>query len=361
MTKNTQKAAAPATSKKAPAQKTSKEGLSDLARAAIRKILDKAGAKFDDASGQYASYFFGSGPAPSELVLLNDPIENPVEFVSGSVKLEAWNGKAAIVFAKAIEVGAILGRGPEQPATPEEAHDDRPQAEQLIIELRKAGAERIDLVPEICQAPEQAAPAKPELVVVRDEAPAGEGGVQAVAAAADAKAPAKAPTKSSAKPAAAPAPSEAPAAPAPRSLPEAEKLDDAQRQALERMVAESLASLGLRTRRALLEFAGRTGLLSREESEPAAERGPRPEGVLDVLSQLVQRPEGCTQKEAHAELVRRFPDRGADSMLNTVKVQLGGKGPKAAARLAHDRKLAITAKEDEARGGLVYTGKPLTQ
>lgn len=325
-------AVAPAPIKKGTA-KQPKQGLTDLARAAIKKIIEKATSEYSETP--YPTFLFGKGAESSELVLLNERMANPTEFKDTSVRLDQWNGQAAIVFAKCVETGAIIGRGPTHVATSEEAFDDRPAAEALVIELKKAGVAHVDLVPEVCSPPKAEAK-KPELKVVTS---------------ATAAAPVEAPKTQTA-----PAPETPPA-----TEPKAPEMSAAMRANIEQQIVDGLRHLGISTRGQLIELAQRGGILGKATEGEKAERAPKGEGVLDVLAQLVQRPEGCTQKEAHAELVKRFPDRAADSMLSTVKVQLGGKGDKAGARLAKDRKLAITAKEDEKRGGLVLTGKPLTK
>lgn len=325
-------ATASAPTKKGAAKQPKQGGLTDLARAAIKKIIEKATTDYSETP--YPTFLFGKGAESSELVLLNERMANPTEFVAGSARLDQWNGQAAIVFAKCVEAGAIIGRGPTHVATSEEAFDDRPAAEALVIELKKAGVAHVDLVPEV-SSPPKAEQKKPELKVVAS-------------------------AKVEAAPEA-PKPKEAPAAAATPAASKAPEMSNAARENVEQLVIDGLRSLGISTRGQLIELAQRGGILGKASEGEKAERAPKGEGVLDVLAQLVQRPEGCTQKEAHAELVKRFPDRGADSMMNTVKVQLGGKGDKAGARLAKDRKLAITAKEDEKRGGVVLTGKPLTK
>lgn len=169
MSKSTTKTQAPATTTTVAAPTAKKSGakqqakLTDLARAAIKKIIEKATRDYSETP--YPTFLFGKGAESSELVLMNERMANPADFQDTSVRLDQWNGQAAIVFAKCVEAGAVIGRGPTHVATSDEAFDDRPAAEALVIELKKAGVAHVDLVPEVSSPPKSEAK-KPELKVV---------------------------------------------------------------------------------------------------------------------------------------------------------------------------------------------------
>jgi hypothetical protein len=63
-------------------------------------------------------------------------------------------------------------------------------------------------------------------------------------------------------------------------------------------------------------------------------------GIIAAIMQMMQRAEGATQAEIHAELVKRFPDREAAGMLQTTKIQ--------------SRKLCSNVEEVAGRGMVFY-------
>jgi len=307
------------TTKTAPATSTQAAPVKKLTpmQKAVAELLNGK-ATFEAAP--YPAYVFGAGAEKSEVVFLNKPVENPAEFQSGSVALEDWKGAQAIVFVKGVELDATIKGGVTAKA--EDVYTDLPAARDLYMGIKQTkGVSKVQIVDEIC----------------RPEAPA-----QAVEAPPAAPAEQPAPVATEPPPAAEQPPAAAPAMP------------EAERAALEEQVRVGLSALGINTAAELNAFARRVNLIA--SKAPAGTKPPKGEGVIDVITQMVLRPEGATIKEVHAELVKRFPDRDALSMHSTCKVQMGGKEAKAGARLAHDRGLSIAVKYDEARGGVVLCG-----
>lgn len=79
-----------------------------------------------------------------------------------------------------------------------------------------------------------------------------------------------------------------------------------------------------------------------QEADPEIELDDKPvvlhrkPGIISCVVELMSRPEGASQAEIHAELVKRFPDREAAGMLKTCKIQ--------------SRKLCTSVEENPKRG-----------
>lgn len=74
-------------------------------------------------------------------------------------------------------------------------------------------------------------------------------------------------------------------------------------------------------------------------------KAPKGPGVIDTIARMMQRSNGASKAEIHAELVKRFPDRDGDALLTTASLQVN--------RLPKERKLKVTKEKSDKRG-LVY-------
>ena len=70
-------------------------------------------------------------------------------------------------------------------------------------------------------------------------------------------------------------------------------------------------------------------------------------GILACILECLQRKEGATVREIHAELKKRFPERRPEGMLASIRIQIH--------RMPKQRGFELKRlKQDKERGGLVY-------
>jgi hypothetical protein len=80
---------------------------------------------------------------------------------------------------------------------------------------------------------------------------------------------------------------------------------------------------------------------------PKADKGP---GVVATIARMMQRGNGASKAEIHAELIKVFPGRKKDALLTTASLQVN--------RYPKEHKLKVLKEKSDKRGLVYYLAKP---
>jgi len=112
--------------------------------------------------------------------------------------------------------------------------------------------------------------------------------------------------------------------------------------------ASHLRDLGIDSSAKLISWGVLMGVVPQPAQKAAKVAGTRGPGVIDTILELAQRPEGVSLPEFLVVAAQRFPERQADAMTQTWKVQVGSRIQK-----ERNEEFKIEKTVDETRGGQV--------